>query len=211
MTRVSWEAVGERYYDIGVDRGVLYVGAAPGVAWSGLISVNEKPNGGEPRPYYQDGIKYANLSSKEEFAASINAFAAPPEFAPCDGLVTLHNGLLATHQPRKQFNLSYRTMVGNDVDGKSHAYKIHLVYNALAGPSERNNASIGADVEPNSLTWEITTMPPVFSGFRPTAHFVIDSRYTDLSILQALEDILYGTAAANARIPSVAELVAIFA
>lgn len=211
MTRISWNAPGERYFETGVDRGVLYVDANSGVSWTGLISVAESPSGGDPRPYYQDGIKYLNIASKEEFEATINAFTAPKEFAPCDGVGAMQNGLFATQQPRKTFSLCYRTMIGNDVDGQDHGYKIHLVYNALAGPSERSNSTLGDNVEPNSLSWKITTLPPTMSGLKPTAHFVIDSRYTDPTRLANVEDILYGSDAADARIPSVSELMSIFA
>ena len=211
MTRLSWAATGERFYETGVDRGVLYVGLEPGVAWTGLISVSETPTGGEPRPFYQDGIKYLNLAAAEEFAATINAFSAPKEFAPCDGISSVQNGLFATQQPRKAFGLSYRTNIGNDVDGQNHGYKIHLVYNALAGPSERTNATMGAEVQPTTLTWQITTLPPSLTGRKPTAHFVIDSRYALPSLLIDVEDILYGNETSEARLPTVSELVDMFA
>ena len=210
MSRIFWNAPGERFYESGVDRGVLYVGSNPGVPWTGLISVAESPSGGEARPYYQDGIKYLNISSKEEFEATINAFTAPKEFGPCDGVGAMQNGLFATQQPRKSFSLSYRTLIGNDVDGQEHGYKIHLVYNALAGPSERSNSTLGDSVEPNSLSWKVTTLPPSMSGRKPTAHFVIDTRYTPPLVLKAIEDILYGSNSGEARIPSVAELFDIF-
>lgn len=210
MSRISWNAPGERFFETGVDRGVLYVDLNAGVPWTGLISVSESPSGGEARPYYQDGIKYLNLSSKEEFEATINAFTAPKEFAPCDGVSALQNGLFATQQPRKAFSLSYRTMIGNDVDGQEHGYKIHLVYNALAGPSERSNNTLGDNVDPNSLSWQITTLPPSLSGLKPTAHFVIDSRYTPAGLLKAIEDILYGSDAADPRMPLASELVTMF-
>lgn len=211
MARLSWENAGERYYETGIDRGVLYVGMSVGVPWQGLISVSESPEGGDPRPFYQDGIKYANLASAEEYKATINAFGAPPEFAPCDGMKTVQNGLFATQQPRKPFNLSYRSLVGNDTEGTNHAYKIHLVYNALAGPSQRENKSLGDSSDPSSYTWDITTLPPRANGLKPTAHFVIDSRYADAGALSDLEDILYGTDEAEPRIPDVDELLTIFA
>jgi len=210
LSRISWNAPGERFFESGVDRGVLYVGTNPGVSWTGLISVAESPSGGEARPYYQDGIKYVNISAKEEFEATINAFTAPKEFAPCDGVAAMQNGLFATQQPRKAFSLSYRTLIGNDVDGQEHAYKIHLVYNALAGPSERSNSTLGDNVEPNSLSWQITTLPPSLTGMKPTAHFVIDSRYTPPNLLAAIEDIIYGSDAADPRMPLASELVALF-
>lgn len=210
MPRLSWSATGERFYETGVDRGVLYVGTNPGVAWTGLTSVSESPSGGEPKAYYIDGIKYLNLSSAEEFEATINAFNSPSEFGPCDGTVSIQNGLFVTQQPRKPFGLSYRTKVGNDIDGSDHAYKIHLVYNALAAPSERSNNTVGDSTEPNSLSWSITTLPPLVTGFKPTAHFLIDSRLTSQEVLIEVEDILYGSDANSPRLPSAQELIDLF-
>lgn len=210
MARLTWSATGERFFETGVDRGVLYVGSDPGVAWTGLISVSESPIGGEAKPFYMDGIKYLNLSSAEEFAATINAFASPPEFGPCDGTVSIQNGLYITQQPRKSFGLSYRTKLGNDIDGPDHAYKIHLVYNALAAPSDRSNNTLTDSPDPTALSWGITTLPPAITGYRPTAHFVIDSRLTLEATLASLEDILYGNEIAAARLPTVAELIALF-
>jgi hypothetical protein len=211
MARLTWGAAGERFFNLGVDRGVLYVGIDPGVAWPGLISVSESPTGGDPKPFYMDGQKYLNLSSAEEFAATITAFSRPLEFGPCDGTVPIQNGLFITQQPRKSFGFSYRTMIGNDVDGPDHAYKIHLVYNALAAPAEYNYTTVTDTPDPIQLSWGITTMPPPITGFRPTAHFVVESRYTDPGVLSDLEDILYGNEVSAASLPTVAELIALFA
>lgn len=210
MPRLTWSAVGERYYETGVDRGVLYVGNQLGVAWTGLISVSESPSGGEARPYYIDGVKFLNISSAEEYEATVNAFSSPPEFGPCDGTISIKNGLFVTQQPRKSFGLSYRTKLGNDIDGSDHAYKIHLVYNALAAPAQRDNNSLGDSVDPNTLSWSITTLPPSITGYKPTAHLVVDSRYTTSAVLTNVEDILYGTDANSARLPNPDELIAIF-
>lgn len=210
MPRLDWSAVGQRFYEMGVDRGVLYVGSLPGVAWTGLISVNESPSGGEPRPYYIDGTKYINVASAEEFEATIEAFNSPPEFSPCDGSLSIANGLFATQQPRKPFGFSYRTRIGNDLDGPNHAYKIHIVYNALAAPSNRENRSLGGSVEPSTLNWSISTLPPSLVGYKPTAHFVVDSRKTPKNLLTTLEDILYGSATQAPRLPNAQELVDLF-
>lgn len=211
MTRLSWDAVGERIYELGVDRGVLYLPNQAGVAWPGLISVVEEPSGGEPRPYYYDGVKVLNVSAYEEFDATISAFASPPEFAQCDGVAIVQNGLFASQQPRKSFNFSYRTKVGNDTEGEEHGYKIHLVYNALAGPSTRTNETISADkTSPITFSWKISTIPPILTGIRPTAHFVIDSRYTTAELLASVEDILYGAASVEASLPTAQDLYAMF-
>jgi hypothetical protein len=209
MARLTWSAVGERFYETGVDRGVLYI-AEQGVAWAGLISVSESPSGGEPRPYYIDGFKFLNISAAEEFEATISAFYSPPEFAVCDGVSSISNGLFATQQPRRPFNLSYRTKLGNDVDGPDHAYKIHLIYNALVAPAERSNTTIGEAVEPTPFEWSITTQPPMLSGYRPTSHFVIDSRSTPVATLADVEDILYGSVSAPPRLPTPSELLTMF-
>lgn len=210
MTRMSWDATGERYYETGVDRGALFVGAQVGVPWPGLISVAESPTGGESRSFYQDGIKYMALVSGEEFAATVEAYSSPPEFGPCDGTTAIQNGLYATQQPRKPFGFSYRTMVGNDLDGRTHAYKLHLVYNALASPSIINNVTVADQVDLARKSWAIATVPPSLTGLKPTAHFVIDSRHTPETLLSDVEDILYGTEVLDARLPSANELITMF-
>lgn len=210
MTRLNWDASGARYFEIGVDRGVLYVGTDPGVAWTGLISVSETPSGGEPRPYYIDGEKYLNLATAEEFEATITALGAPKEFDICDGRRAVQNGLIVTHQPRVQFGLSYRTKIGNDIQGADHGYKIHLVYNALAKPADRTHASQGAEANPQSIQWAITTLAPAITGYKPTAHLVVDSRWTDPDILAAVEDLIYGSESGQPSLPTPDELIAIF-
>lgn len=210
MSRLTWSAMGERFYETGVANGVLYLANQDGVAWTGLISVDEAPTGGEAKPYYIDGVKFLNISTAEEFEATINAFFSPPEFAGCDGVSSIQNGLFATQQPRTAFGLSYQTKLGNDIDGADHAYKIHLVYNALAAPSSRTNNTISDSPEPSIFTWPITTLPPSLTGFKPTAHLVIDSRTTAAPLLASIEDILYGSALTTARLPMPNELAALF-
>lgn len=210
MPRLSWSATGERFYETGVDRGVLYVGDQAGVAWTGLISVSESPSGGEARPHYLDGVKFLNISVAEEFEATINTFSSPPEFASCDGLSSIKNGLFVTQQPRKSFGLCYRTKLGNDVDGPDHGYKIHIVYNALAAPSQRDNNTLGDSVDPSTSSWQITTLPPSSTGYKPTAHMIVDSRYTVSSVLASVENVLYGSDVNSARLPTQAELITIF-
>lgn len=210
MTRLDWNAVGERFYETGIDQGVLYRKDLAGVAWPGLISVSESPTGGGPKPYYVDGFKFANVAAAEEFEATISAFSSPPEFASCDGVSAVYNGLFATQQPRKPFSFSYRTKIGNDFEGIEFGYKIHLVYNALAAPSGRSNNTLGQSVQPNTLSWKITTLSPAATGLRPTAHFVIDSRSTSDELLASVEDILYGSDTETPNLPSVTELLALF-
>lgn len=209
MARLVWGAFGARHYENGVDRGVLYVGSNPGVPWNGLRAVSESPSGGEARPYYIDGIKYLNLSTAEEYAATIEAFSSPAEFAPCDGTLALQNGLFVTQQPRKQFGFSYRTLLGNDSEGSEFGYKLHLVYNALASTASRMHSTLSDASNPTILSWPITTTPPFAVGYRPTAHLIIDSRYTPGALMGLIEDTLYGTDAHQARLPSISEIKAL--
>jgi hypothetical protein len=210
MAKIIWGAIGARGFEVGADRGVLYPPSGIGVPWNGLISVDESPTGGEPKPYYLDGIKYLQVASAEEFDASIKAFSAPTEFDICDGTAALYAGLFITQQPRKQFGFAYRTLIGNDVDGSDHGYKIHIVYNALAKPTSRNNQSIGASTEPIDLSWDISTVPPTITGVKPSAHIVISSLTASSAHLIAVENILYGTDTVAPRQPTIAELITIF-
>lgn len=210
MSRLKWGVAGDRFYEAGTDRGVLYVNGNPGVVWNGLTAVKENPSGGSPKPYYVDGYKYLNLATDEEFAASIEAFASPSEFASCDGSLEVYAGLFLTQQRRKSFGLSYRTMLGNDIDGLNHGYKLHLVYNALAAPSTRMNQAVNASPEPTAFSWNITTVAPKLTGHKPCAHFVIDSRYAPNVILGQIESLLYGTDITAPRLPTVQELTTLF-
>lgn len=211
MVRLVWDAHGERYFEGGADRGVLYVSGKPGVPWNGLKAVNETSVESEAKPFYLEGYKYLNLAAAGEFAATIEAFYSPGEFDLCDGTAPVYNGLAATQQPRKKFGLSYRTLVGNDFDGIDHAYKIHLVYNALATPSPRNNQTLGGAITPMDFQWNLTTQPPLRPNIRPTAHFVIDSRETPPELLAQIENILYGSSPGPAaRLPELDEIMDIF-
>jgi hypothetical protein len=210
MTRLLWDDRGERFFEMGVDRGVLYVSSSAGVAWMGLTSVAENITGGEPRPYYLDGEKYLNLLSAEEFEATIEAFGCPDEFGVCDGNVEIHTGLIATQQPRQPFGFCYRTRVGNEISGPDLAYKLHLVYNALAAPTQRNNTTLGGSADPTKFSWSITTKPPAITGYKRTAHLVIDSRTTDPDVLSDVEDALYGTVSTDPYLPDPDDLIAMF-
>lgn len=208
MTRLTWGALGERTYELGVDRGVLYPQIGDGVAWNGLVSVTESPTGAEATPYYQNGIRFLNVLSIEEFEATIEALSAPAEFRSADGSAALANGLFATQQPRKPFGLSYRTKVNTDTQADVH-HKIHLVYNAYASPAERANTTITDVLEPLSLSWLITTIPEAIENQRPSAHLVIDTRVLDDVVIDAIEDVLYGAEGEEPRLPLPEELVSI--
>lgn len=206
MAKLTWGVDGERHFEAGIDRGVLYVPGLAGVPWNGLKSVKEAPTGGDPQPFYLDGFKYANVSAAEEYAATIEALSSPPEFAACDGTKQLAAGLFVTQQPRKSFGFSYRTRVGNDITG-FNGHKIHLVYNALAEPSGRDNATLSNQTDPLGLAWGITTRPPLASGYKPSAHMIIETKDLDTEILEAIETALYGDEATTPSLPSQSDLV----
>lgn len=210
MTRLIWGAAGERFYETGVDRGVLYVVDDAGVAWNGLVSVSESPTGGEPKSFYLDGYKYSNRAGTEEFEATIEAYTYPPEFDLCEGVTAIKNGLFVTQQSRQSFGLSYRSKIGNDIDGVDHGYKIHLIYDALAAPTPRVNTTISSSLDAFNFSWKITTKPPSIKDHKSAAHFVIDSRETPPIVLAQIEDVLYGSVDTEPRLPIIPELLYIF-
>lgn len=198
MSRITWDNVGERYYETGVKNGVLYpmqTGGlyTNGVAWNGLTAVTESPSGAEATPLYADDIKYLNLMSNEEFGATIEAYTYPDEFAECDGSAALATGVMIGQQKRKTFGLCYRTTLGNDIDGNDYGYKLHLIYGCLAAPSEKAYATINDSPEAITFSWEVSTTPVNVSGFKPTSQITIDSTKVNETKLAALEDILYGS------------------
>ena len=215
MEKIVWDQTGERLYETGVKNGVLYVqesGAYPkGVAWNGLTAVTESPSGAEPTALYADDTKYVNLVSAEEFGATVEAYTYPDEFAECDGSASISNGVYIGQQNRKTFGLSYKTTVGNDVDNNNHGYKIHLIYGAVASPSEKSYSTINDSPDAITFSWEISTTPVNVTGHKPTASLIIDSTKVDAGKLAKLEDILYGSSEADARLPLPDEIVSILA
>lgn len=196
MAKLVWDKTGERFYETGVDHGVLYPYSEgtyqTGVAWNGLVNVTESPSGAEPSPIYADNIKYVNLISAEEFGATIEAYTYPDEFAVCDGSKELAPGVYAGQQARQTFGLCYRTKIGNDTDGEDHGYKLHLIYGALAAPSERAYATVNDSPEAITFSWEVSTTPVEITGGKPTACLTIDSTKVNAAKLEALEKKLYG-------------------
>lgn len=197
MSKLVWDQTGERFYETGVKNGVLYVwdgtkyGA--GVAWNGLTAVTESPSGAEASPLYADDIKYLNLMSNEEFGATIEAYTYPEEFAACDGSASIATGVSIGQQARKTFGMCYRTTVGNDSLGNDYGYKLHLIYGALAAPSEKAYATINDSPEAITFSWEVTTTPVEVTGFKPTASVVIDSTKVGSDKMAQLEAKLYGS------------------
>ena len=199
--RLKWDQTGERLYETGVKQGVLYIPTngvySKGVAWNGLTAVTESPSGAEVTALYADDGKYLNLMSAEEFGATIEAYTYPDEFAACDGSKELADGVTIGQQARSTFGLCYKTTVGNDTEGNDHGYKLHIIYGALASPSEKAYSTINDSPDAVTFSWEVTTTPVNVTGAKPTASLVIDSTTADPTKLTALEDILYGKDAAG--------------
>ena len=198
MAKLVWDESGKRVYETGVRNGVLYVQGEngeyqKGVAWNGLTAVTESPSGAEPTALYADDIKYLELFSAEEFGATIEAYTYPEEFEACDGSASLGTGVTIGQQDRKAFGICYRTVVGNDVKGNEHGYKLHLVYGAKAKPSEKAYATVNDSPEAVTFSWDVTTTPVNVAGFKPTASVTIDSTKIQADKLKAIEDKLYGT------------------
>lgn len=216
MAILTWDKSGERYYETGVKKCVLYVqeaGAYPkGVAWNGITAVTESPSGAEATPLYADDIKYLELRSAEEFGATIEAYTYPKEFEVCDGTSELADGIIVGQQARKSFGLCYRTVLGNDTENDAYGYKLHIIYGATASPSEKAYATINDSPEAITFSWELTTTPvEVGEGFKPTACITIDSTKVEEGKLKALEDMLYGTESEEAKLPLPAEIKELFA
>lgn len=201
MSKIVWDAVGSHIYETGVDHAVLYPmvsGAYPnGVAWNGITGVTESPSGADVTKLWADNIKYVELRAAEEFGGTIEAYTYPDEFAECDGSAQVVAGMYAGQQPRKAFGLAYRTLVGNEVDLDSHGYVLHLIYGATCSPSQRSYSTKNESPEAVTFSWEFTTNPVEFAGFKPTAYIEIDSTEFTTSeqkaALTALEDKLFGT------------------
>ena len=216
MPALTWDNTGERFYETGVDRGVLYTYDSTtklygtGVAWNGLTAITEAPSGAEPTPQYADNIKYLNLMSAEEFGFTIEAFTYPDEFELCDGTASPLAGLTVAQQARRTFGLSYRSLIGNDVDAQDHGYKIHLIYGALASPSEKARTTVNDTPEAMTFSWTATTTPvalPADLKMRPTAHIVADSTKMTAANLASLEAVLYGDELESAALPLPGELI----
>lgn len=211
MSKLIWDKVGERFFETGVNKGVLYPqdasGAYPkGVAWNGLTAVTESPSGAEATPLYADNTKYLNLMSAEEFGATVEAYTYPDEFAACNGEAALATGVTIGQQKRSAFGMAYQTKIGNDVDSEL-GYKIHLIYGALAAPSEKAYSTVNDSPEAITFSWELTTTPVEIDGFKPTASLTIDSTKVAKEKLAALEAILYGSESEEARLPLPSEIL----
>lgn len=213
MSKLVWDQIGERLYETGVDRGVVYPqvsGKYPkGAAWNGLTTVTFSPSGAEATPLYANNHKYLNLMSIEELGGTIEAYTYPDEFAACDGSAELTTGVRVQQQKRQAFGFCYRTLLGNDTEGTAHGYKLHLIYGCLASPSEQENATVNDSPEAKTMSWEFSTTPVEVANFEPTASIEIDSTVVEEEKLQVLEKVLYGDADKDARLPLPDEVLTI--
>lgn len=211
MSKIIFDNTGEKIYETGVDHCVLFVRSGnayqTGVAWNGITAINESPSGAEATPIYADNIKYLNIVSGEDFGATIEAYTYPDEFTECDGSAEIIEGVKIGQQTRKPFALCYRTLIGNDVAGTGHGYKLHFIYNAQAAVSAKNYKTINESPEAMSFSWEISTTPEVVEGFKPTATVTVDSTKVDSQKLKALEDKVYGTEDSEPTMPTISEIV----
>ena len=199
VPKLVWDQIGEKLWETGVDRTVLFPmtsqgGYGNGVAWSGITAINESPSGAEPTKIYADNIVYGVLMSPEEDALTIEAFTYPDEYAECIGEAEVGVGAVIKQQTHKHFGLAYRTMIGNDTAGTEHGYKIHIFWDCVAGASEDSNSTINDSPEQKTFSWSVTTLPVAASGFKPTASMVIDSTKVPEAKLTQIENLLYGTA-----------------
>lgn len=206
MSKLVWDQSGKRLYETGVDHGVLYpiqTGGvySKGVAWNGLTAVTESPSGADVNDIYADNMKYLGLVGAEKFGATVEAYTYPDEFAECDGSVELVKGATIGQQNRKVFGMVYRTVIGNDVDGNEHGYKLHLIYGATAAPSEKAYNTINEDPEAITFSWELSTTPVNVTGHKPTASLTIDSTKANPTKLAELEKILFGDTETEPRLP----------
>lgn len=212
MAKLVWDAIGQRLYETGVDHVVLYKLDAnnaytSGYAWNGVSSINEAPSGADSNPIYADNIKYLDLRSAEEFGATIECYTYPPEFAECNGEAIVSPGVVIGQQTRKTFGLAYRSIVGNDVTGNDFGYKLHLIYGAIASPSEKSYNTVNDSPEAGTFSFELTTTPVAVKGYKNTASLTIDStKITDKSKLKAIEEKLFGAGSSDPELPSPEEI-----
>lgn len=214
MSKITWDNTGEKKYEAGVDHVVLYhvnqsSEYTPGYPWNGITSVSETPDGAEPNKQYADNIPYLTITSAEELNGGIEAYTYPDEWGVCDGSAEPIPGVTIGQQARKMFGLSYRTKMGNDVDGMDHGYKLHFLYGATASPSERSYETINDSPDPVTFSWDFSTIPVPVTGFKPTSLMVIDSTVVDKDKLASLEEILYGTEDDDPRLPMPDEVLQI--
>ena len=216
MAKLVWDEQGDRLFETGVDNVVLFPfdpsgtdGYAAGVAWNGVTAINENPSGGEATALYADNIKYLNLMSVEELGLGIEAYDSPDEFDECDGSKEIATGVSIGQQERKHFGICYRTLIGNDELGTNKGYKIHIVYDCVASPTERAHSTVNDSPEAETMSWDCSTIPIPVADHKPTASVVIDSTKIDATKLEAIKDALYGTENTESKILLPAKIIEI--
>lgn len=212
MAKLVFDELGKRFYETGVSNAVLYPqaddGTYPrGVAWNGVTSAKESPSGAESNDQYADNIVYLSLTGAEKFEGTIEAFSSPSEFDECDGMKELSQGLTVSQQTRKPFGFVYKSILGNDIKGNDYGYKLHLWYGCKAAPSERDHSTVNDSPEPQNPSWSISSTPVVVPGAKPSSVLTFNSTTIPADKLKKIEDILYGTEAADARLPLPTEIV----
>lgn len=205
MAAIVWDKIGDRVYESGLDRGVLYFPDGGGVPWNGLISVDEKVST-KIEPIYFDGVKFNHVITVGDFEGVLSAYTYPDEFLEYEGIIEDQTGILITGQPQKKFHLSYRTKIGNDVDGFEHGYKIHLLWNLIAIPSTKSYETLTLDTEPSEFEWSLSSIPEDIERYKPTAHVIIDTRRMDPLLISDIEDVLYGTSGDEPTEPTLPSL-----
>lgn len=210
--KLQWDQEGTRLYETGTDRGVLYVTnkegkLGTGVAWNGLTSIKQAPDGAEPTPLFADNMKYLELTSAENFKGTIDAYTYPDEFNPCDGIVEIVPGAHVGQQTRRPFAFTYRTLIGNDTEGTDYGYKLHLVWGAKVSPSARDHETVNADPTAITFSWAFTTTPVQVDGYKPVAYLSLDSTTLKSETMNAIEEMLYGTETVDPKMPSVKEVL----
>lgn len=212
MAKLVFDELGKRFYETGVSNAVLYPqaddGSYPkGVAWNGITAANESPSGAESNDQYADNIVYLSLTGAEKFEATIEAFSSPAEFDECDGMKELSKGLTVSQQTRKPFGLAYKSILGNDIKGNDYGYKLHIWYGCKAAPSERSHSTVNDSPEPQNPSWSISSTPVAVPGAKPSSVLTFNSTTTPADKLKKIEDILYGTDEADARLPLPSEII----
>lgn len=212
MAKLVFDELGKRFYETGVSNAVLYPqaddGSYPkGVAWNGITAANESPSGAESNDQYADNIVYLSLTGAEKFEGTIEAFSSPAEFDECDGMKELSKGLTVSQQTRKPFGFAYKSILGNDIKGNDYGYKLHIWYGCKAAPSERSHTTVNDSPEPQNPSWTISSTPVVVPGAKPSSVLTFNSTTTPAEKLKKIEDILYGTDEADARLPLPTEII----
>jgi hypothetical protein len=209
MAQLTWDSIGSRIYETGLDRGVLYLTNGTGVAWNGLISVAEESQSNGTMPLYYDGVKYFDQPSPYEFSGTINAYTYPVEFLQYDGYAYAADGMFFNNQNRSTFSISYRTAIGNDTQNLKYGYKIHIIYDMTTDPSQVSYATTNDGAEPIEFSWKVNSRPQIVDGFAPVSHVILDSRLMSSGTLMTIENILYGTNSTLPRVPPASELYSI--